>query len=142
VWFAGVHSDVGGRFEKGAPLSDVPFKWMAEQAVAVNLLVRPDAYERASEVTEECATGDIHVMNRFWLLLGSHRRTIPAEANVHESVRWRTEIDAKYAKRIPAGVTYVDKNWVKPKPLPARARCPSPRRPSTLDAGNLRPARH
>jgi hypothetical protein len=28
VWFAGVHSDVGGMFATGTRLSDIPLKWI------------------------------------------------------------------------------------------------------------------
>ena len=38
VWFAGVHSDVGGMFATGTLLSDIPLKWMADEAVARGLV--------------------------------------------------------------------------------------------------------
>ncbi len=120
VWFAGVHSDVGGRFEKGAPLSDIPFKWMAEHAVKAGLLVRSRAYDEASHVTDESATGAIHVMGKAWALLGTRRRKVPDGAVVHASVRRRIETDPGYAKKLPASFTYDDDDWATPKPLPPK----------------------
>jgi uncharacterized protein (DUF2235 family) len=116
VWFAGVHSDVGGTFEEGARLSDIPLKWMAEHAVVAGLLVRKSAYNRASQVTDAEATGAIHVMSRFWSLLGVHRRTIPAGANIHASVELRIKADPTCAKRLPAQHVFVDQAWREPKP--------------------------
>ena len=48
VWFAGVHSDVGGMFAQGTRLSDIPLKWVTDEAVAHGLLVRKKAYHDAS----------------------------------------------------------------------------------------------
>ncbi len=43
VWFAGVHSDVGGYY-KDARLSDISLKWMIEKAKNVGLEVGPDYF--------------------------------------------------------------------------------------------------
>jgi hypothetical protein len=50
VWFSGVHSDVGGVFGTGTRLSDIGLKWMADEAVANGLLVRPNAYADISRL--------------------------------------------------------------------------------------------
>lgn len=121
VWFAGVHSDVGGMFEQGARLSDIPLKWMTEQAVAAGLLVRPHAYREASEVSLEQATGDVHTMNRVWKVLGTHTRTIPVGAAVHASVTARVAADPDYAKRLPSRYVIVDEGWLTPSRLPRRS---------------------
>jgi len=118
VWFAGVHSDVGGMFRHGARLSDLPLKWMAEEAVAAGLLVRPSAYKAASQVGEEEATGDVHTMGRVWALLGTRRRRLPEGALVHASVERRVAKDPSYAKHLPTGHRFVDPGWDQPKPLP------------------------
>jgi uncharacterized protein (DUF2235 family) len=123
VWFAGVHSDVGGMFTEGARLSDVPLKWMAEQAVAAGLLVKPRAYNEASVVGDENATGPIHRMSPFWHLLGRRRRRVPEGAAIHASVQRRIAVDPSYAQRLPASHTFVDPDWAEPKPLkPKRSR--------------------
>jgi len=42
VWFAGVHSDVGGSYsEKESGLSKITLEWMLAEAVAAKLLVDP-----------------------------------------------------------------------------------------------------
>ena len=41
VWFAGVHSDVGGGYLEGG-LSDIPFNWMIEKASSHGLAFRDD----------------------------------------------------------------------------------------------------
>ena len=57
VWFAGVHSDVGGGY-RDKRLADVPFTWMLAQAARLGLYVRnddpalvldPDPYGRAHD---------------------------------------------------------------------------------------------
>lgn len=121
VWFAGVHSDVGGSFADGAPLSDIPLKWMAEHAVANGLLVRQDAYDRARDVTDAAATdrkatGAIHTNGRVWALLGYRRRELPDGARVHRSVARRIERDPGYARHLPASVVFVDDGWSTPAP--------------------------
>lgn len=46
VWFAGVHSDVGGSYpESESGLSQVTLQWMAEQADAAGLRFDPDAWK-------------------------------------------------------------------------------------------------
>jgi uncharacterized protein (DUF2235 family) len=111
VWFAGVHSDVGGMFEQGARLSDIPLKWMANEAVAAGLLIRPRAYADVQEVTDEEAIGAIHKMSSTWILLGTRRRRLPEGAQVHASVSRRMEADSGYAKRLPARFVIVDEDW-------------------------------
>ena len=37
LWFAGVHSDVGGQYESDHRLSDIAFGWMADEAIAAGL---------------------------------------------------------------------------------------------------------
>lgn len=40
VWFCGMHTDVGGGYPE-SDLSDIPFEWMKNQAVARGLLIYP-----------------------------------------------------------------------------------------------------
>jgi uncharacterized protein (DUF2235 family) len=116
VWFAGVHSDVGGMFEHGARLSDIPLKWIAEEAVHAGLLVRPRAYAKAQDVTNTEAAGTIHKMNPLWVLLGTRRRKVPAGAHVHASVARRIESNPRYAARLPPDIVFVDEDWAIPSP--------------------------
>jgi len=112
VWFAGVHSDVGGMFPDGARLSDIPLKWMAREAVTAGLLVRPRPYQAALRVTEAQAFGAVHKMAAAWGLLGSRTRRIPEKAILHASIRRRLESDPAYAARLPRQYTFADADWL------------------------------
>ena len=82
VWFAGVHSDVGGSYaEKG--LADVALKWMIEKAEACGLEF------------DKCKVAEIHPdplallhnsRGSFWKFLPPKTRTIPPGAKIHSSV--------------------------------------------------------
>lgn len=109
VWFAGVHSDVGGMFAEGARLSDVPLKWMAQAAASAGLLLDPAAFDVAQQqVTADCATGAIHSNSPIWFLAGGRRlRKVPETgAVVHASVAVRLEVDPDYARRLPRAGQY------------------------------------
>src|SRR3954462_2605381 len=56
VWFAGVHSDVGGGYPDGT-LSYVPLIWMAEQ-IRENLRFQPGSFEHF--LTYQSAIGPAH----------------------------------------------------------------------------------
>lgn len=115
VWFAGVHSDVGGMFETGSRLSDIPLRWLTQEAKTAGLLFRPRA--KLPEATDDDATGDPHSMGAVWRLLGTHRRELTAGMHVHASVARRIEVHPSYGKKIPKGVVYVDDDWQKPVQL-------------------------
>ena len=47
VWFAGVHSDIGGGYpEKESSLAKIPLKWMVEEAQSHGLAFRPEMVKR------------------------------------------------------------------------------------------------
>ena len=82
VWFAGVHSDVGGWYDERG-LSNIALHWMLRKASGCGLRVkerelaerRPDPHDR---IHRSC-TG-------FWKVRGSRTRRIPEGARIHESV--------------------------------------------------------
>jgi uncharacterized protein (DUF2235 family) len=82
VWFAGVHSDVGGYYEDRG-LSNLAFQWMMSKAMASGMKV--DNVKLASYrgnphgKLENSFTG-------FWIFRGKHKRKIEENAKVHESV--------------------------------------------------------
>jgi uncharacterized protein (DUF2235 family) len=115
VWFAGVHSDVGGMFPTGAHLSDIPLKWMIDEATTYGLLVSKRRYLQVCDVSLDDAIGEAHQMSRWWRLLGSHHRKAPDGALVHASVRERIAADPDYRSRLPPRVQYVDEDWMTPK---------------------------
>ena len=85
VWFAGVHSDVGGSYTE-AGLSDIALKWMLEKAQAKGLRLKPEWDERLAP----CPMGRIHNSRTgLWRLWRPMQRTIPEGALVHESVSVR-----------------------------------------------------
>ena len=119
VWFAGVHSDVGGTFDDQGPmLSTIALKWVVEGAVEEGLLVKRSAYDRACSVTRQHADAAVHQMGRIWALVTYKRRSVPDGASVHSSVRIRREKDPSYGKdRFRGGVEYVDTHWLgQPRP--------------------------
>ena len=123
VWFAGVHSDVGGAFPKGTQLSNIPLKWMAEQAAHKGLLIRSRSYSSLSkQVGDAEATGTPHGMKKLWRLLGTRHRTIPTGAMIHASVEVRIKHDPAYGKRLPPQYTFVDRTWATRMPLPETPR--------------------
>ena len=116
VWFAGVHSDVGGTFADDAanhPLCKITLKWMLQGAVAAGVLVKQGPYHAmCAKVTADNARGKVHRMGKSWRILGYRKRVVPGHAKVHESVRARTAAaDLKYGPALPTDAVYVDEHW-------------------------------
>jgi hypothetical protein len=135
VWFAGVHSDVGGTFVDKAPagqaarpgkpapaprLSRIALKWIIEGGIAEGLLVRPRAVGAACAVTPADATAELHRRGRAWVLLGTRNRKVPAGASVHASVNTRAVADPTF--KAPANVVWADPDWAGQQAAPASAR--------------------
>lgn len=105
VWFAGVHSDVGGGYAETG-LSDVALRWMLDAASRFQLLLKDDAFEDV----DPDATDKLHnSLVPAWWLLGWRRRRMRGYKDewpvyVHESVRRRIEaMGGRYAPEIPEG---------------------------------------
>ncbi|MEP7021875.1 MAG: DUF2235 domain-containing protein [Pseudonocardiales bacterium] len=114
VWFAGVHSDVGGTFEDDPRLPHITLKWMLDGALDAGLLLKANAYEKSCSVVADDAYGKVHRMGWVWVFLTYRRRSVPPDACVHESVHARIENDPAYGKRIPDTVTWGDPKWLVP----------------------------
>lgn len=111
VWFAGVHSDVGGQFEDHR-LSDIALDWMVREAALAGMRVDEKAYKRLlghawdKPAPADLALGEIHANAGVWGLAGGWqgRTILPGDA-VHPSVHQR--IDATrhsahpYRPRLP-----------------------------------------
>jgi len=136
VWFAGVHSDVGGTFIDKPParqatrpgkktpdprLSTIALKWIIEGGMEEGLRVRPKAVEAACTVTDADASATLHRRGWPWVFLGTRNRKIPAGASVHASVNARASADPTF--KAPANVAWADPDWV------GRPRVPSPTGP-------------
>jgi uncharacterized protein (DUF2235 family) len=123
VWFAGVHSDVGGTFEhaENAPLlSTITLKWITD-GVCRDLDFRPGAYQEACAVTEDFATAPLHDNGPLWILVGRRTRPVPEHARLHTSLRLRQERDPKYRTNLadPAKPEpWADPDWIKAQPPP------------------------
>ncbi|MCU0857197.1 MAG: DUF2235 domain-containing protein [Pontiellaceae bacterium] len=87
VWFAGVHSDVGGGYKSGeSRLSDIALEWMVSAARNHGLEFIADA----KDYMAPSPTGKIHdSYEGKWKLLGETIRRIEDRDNIHSSVKDR-----------------------------------------------------
>lgn len=118
VWFAGVHTDVGGTFEDDPRLSSITLKWIVEGAVEEGMLVKPAAYADSCTITAEEAAGVIHRNSWIWKIFIDRTRPIPADAVIHSSVMSRMSTPGPYSSRVGPGVTWADPEWAVLNPLP------------------------
>ncbi|WP_207891447.1 DUF2235 domain-containing protein [Nocardioides jejuensis] len=98
MWFAGVHSDVGGVFGDDHRLSDLAFAWMADEAREAGLVVDGAAYKHALGVRpgealpDDLPLGRIHRNSGIWVLAGGWRtRPVLPGDHVHPSVQERID---------------------------------------------------
>ena len=95
LWFSGKHSDVGGGANPG--VTDVPQRWMLEEAIAVGLVVR-DGYLATLKNPQPPA----EIKGRIQMDINFRPRSVPllTEANagvkIHESVLRRRKADPDY----------------------------------------------
>jgi hypothetical protein len=113
MWFAGVHSDVGGQFPDDHKLSDIALSWMVKEAVKADFAVNNTKYWRmfdevrfADELPDEYALGKIHEPETVWRLAGGWgRRDILPDDQIHPSVYYRVEhtkdSKAPYEPKLP-----------------------------------------
>ncbi len=74
VWFAGVHSDIGGGYPEHS-MSDIPLAWMASE-VAPYLAIDFDYLKGRRDLSSKWALGQLHEsFEDFWKKLGEQRRT-------------------------------------------------------------------
>ena len=87
VWFAGVHSDVGGWYDERG-LSDIALRWMLEKAQKCEMELKPEEFAKV----KGDPLGKQHDSHQgFWNFRGKHERQVPSGAQVHESVKMRME---------------------------------------------------
>jgi len=94
VWFAGVHSDVGGGYQKeddGSILSDIPMMWLIKEAKEV--LLNFEDFLLVSNLNPKAKQHDEY--KGFMRFLGEYQREIPNPEEiktwVHSSVKERYE---------------------------------------------------
>lgn len=111
VWFAGVHSDVGGTYPDDPRLSTLALRWIVQGAVESGLRIDERAARRAfGAIAPTDAAAAAHRNGWAWSLLVPRTRRLPAGAVVHASVRDRVAAVADYAPRLE-GVTFADERW-------------------------------
>jgi uncharacterized protein (DUF2235 family) len=103
MWFAGVHSDIGGGYTD-CGMADIVLKWMIDRAYGHGLkfkasAVRPLNSDAAAKVHES--------YQGIWKPFGARRRFIADSAKIHESVRERTQaLDEYRPPNLPAEPNY------------------------------------
>ena len=107
VWFAGVHSDVGGWYEE-RDLSNIALQWMMGKAQACGMHVDEEALRHDRHQGD--ALGTMHdSCTGFWQFRGSRPRVIPEGAHIHLSVITRRDHeDSGYAPELPENHTIVE----------------------------------
>jgi len=110
VWFAGVHSDIGGSYEPdedGTLLSDIPLGWMAKEAQSAGLALEPHLIQGLKPNVK----ATLHKSRRhIYRYRKPYYRPIEhsgGEVLIHESVKERWDADPEY--RPKELVKYVDK---------------------------------
>ena len=100
VWFAGVHSDVGGWYDERG-LSNLALQWMLGKARACGLRLDEEALRHPRHQGDPLGT--MHEsFDGFWRFRGSRRRVIPQGARIHRSVLTRmSDPGSGYAPKLP-----------------------------------------
>ena len=105
VWFAGVHSDVGGYHEKRG-LANISLHWMLDQAAAAGMEV-DTVRLKGNDYTPSPHDESQESYTSFWRLRGRHVRRIAEGSKVHSSV-WKRRGRSS--------------NQYRPKNLPAKGK--------------------
>lgn len=102
MWFAGVHSDVGGGYEQKR-LSNVALRWMIHRAMGQGLLFNGTKVKAA----KQSAYGKMHdSLTTLWQPLGEKTRRILKNDLVHDSVRKRIAKGNYHPANMPAQPKY------------------------------------
>ncbi len=88
VWFAGVHSDVGGWYKEHG-LSDIALKWMLTHAETKGMNL--DAEKFNMVVGNPLGKQHKSHTGVIWRIMGTKERKLPLGAKVHKSVKERME---------------------------------------------------
>lgn len=107
VWFAGVHSNVGGWYTS-RDLSSIALCWMLSRAKADEVGLQIDDVLFKERLKENKPAGKIHKSReKLWKIFSARNRVIPKKANIHKSVLERINADIGYDPKLPD-----DPNWV------------------------------
>lgn len=107
VWFAGVHSDIGGWYDERG-LSNITLRWMLEKAKSCGLQI-DEAAAKGFEVDPHEHQHDSY--GGFWKFLGKYVREIPEDAFIHNSVVKRLEKQGSKYKPKNLPTNYKKVGW-------------------------------
>jgi uncharacterized protein (DUF2235 family) len=100
VWFAGVHSDIGGSYppgRDGSLASDVPLKWMLNQARDAGLMTEAHVTERLnSHATSTLHNSRKHIYRLSPIRYRPLAYDVQKPTTIHESVKQRYDADQTY----------------------------------------------
>ncbi|MBO1766408.1 DUF2235 domain-containing protein [Allobranchiibius sp. GilTou38] len=119
VWFAGVHSDVGGTYEDDHRLALIALKWVVDGVVEKLVLRERDSYSLLFRaLTETAYEGVVHPLPKSWLVTGPpYHRRIPEGAWIHQSVASRVAADHLGPPcELPSPHNVTDRAWFQPIP--------------------------
>ncbi|MGD2093322.1 MAG: DUF2235 domain-containing protein [Candidatus Aminicenantes bacterium] len=88
VWFAGVHSDVGGSYPEHG-LSDIALEWIIDEAEKCGLEIDEKRYneeKRCKKIAPNHKDKLHNPLFPFWWILGWWKRKVSKEALIHPSV--------------------------------------------------------
>ena len=104
VWFAGVHSDVGGGYNE-CGLSDITLQWMIDKAYGHGVRFKASAVK----ALKKAPSGTLHdSFDGIWKAFGTAMRQIGDSEFVHESIRERVQNMADYRPaNLPQNPRYV-----------------------------------
>ncbi len=119
VWFAGVHSDVGGTF-LDCELATIALKWVFDgicQELHLRDRKHAAAYAKWCTVDAEFATAAAHDNGWTWKLLPGRTRPIPGTALLHETVKLRRARQPFYLRTLGNAdqpSRWADPGWLTP----------------------------
>jgi hypothetical protein len=87
VYFAGVHSDVGGGYDDDHSLSDITLCWMVERARRHGMIFTSDSF---APCADDAAYGRLHdSFSSVMATRGRFHRVVDAGMTIHKSVQTR-----------------------------------------------------
>jgi uncharacterized protein (DUF2235 family) len=100
VWFAGVHSDIGGSYppdkQTGLRSADTPLAWMLDEAISAGLIIEPHIRDSLTDGTK----GKLHKSrNHVYRLKSPLHRPLFIDSKptkIHPSVKSRYLADSSY----------------------------------------------
>jgi hypothetical protein len=126
VWFAGVHSDIGGGFVDNPELGKITMRWMMDGAITQGLKIRPRKYQINYSLNESDALKPLHPIPWYWVFAQApwywlfapwRRRPIRDGDTIHGSVKTRMADDKlNYRPKLPDKYEVDDEPWTGPPP--------------------------